>query len=115
MTGAALAAATGAHKRFGLAIVLTAAADASFPDWDDLPGITSLTTTSVHRIWGHSILTAPLGSVCVALLGYLCHRSLRREPPVPALAVPAAASSASARPVLLIWVLLGLLASFSHI
>jgi membrane-bound metal-dependent hydrolase YbcI (DUF457 family) len=97
MSGAVLALASGTHRRFGLAIVLTAAAAAAFPDWDDLPG-------GVHRVWGHSLLIAPLASGLVGALGYLCYRSARRPP------------NATQPPRgLLIWILIGVLASVSHV
>lgn len=97
MSGAVVALATGAHRRFGPAIVLTAAAAAALPDWDDLPG-------GVHRVWGHSLLIAPAASGLVCAVGYLCYRSARRPP--------------TAAPVprgLALWLLVGVLASLSHV
>jgi membrane-bound metal-dependent hydrolase YbcI (DUF457 family) len=93
MSGAVLALASGAHRRFGPAIIVTAAAAAAFPDWDDIPG-------GVHRVWGHSLLTAPLASGLVGALGYLCYRAARRPPNV-----------APAPSGLKVWVVVGVLAS----
>ncbi len=97
MSGAVLALATGAQRRFGPAIILTAAAAASFPDWDDLPG-------GAHRIWGHNLFIAPLAGGVIGSLGYLCYRSARRPP-----------NSAPPPFGLRWWVLIGVLASLSHI
>ena len=66
MSGAALAAHPGNfHRRFGPAIIITAAAAAAFPDWDDLPG-------GVHRVWGHSLCAASRQRPEVECHGYLC-------------------------------------------
>jgi hypothetical protein len=103
MSGAVLALAVGAHRRFGPAVVVTAAAAAAFPDWDDLPG-------GVHRIWGHSLLTAPLAGGLIGALGFLCYSSARRQRPA---AVESQAGEG--RRALAVWVLVGLLASATHL
>jgi hypothetical protein len=97
MFGAVLTLASGPHRRFGPAIIVTAAAAAAFPDWDDIPG-------GVHRVWGHSLLTAPLASGVVGAFGYLCYQSARRPPNVAP--VPRG---------LRVWVVVGVLASLTHV
>ncbi len=99
MLGAVLALATGAHRRFGPAVVLTAAAASSFPDWDDLP-------SGVHRVWGHSFLVAPFTGGLIGALGYLVYLSLRGR------RRPAATFS---RHDLTVWMVLGVLVSLSHV
>jgi hypothetical protein len=100
MLGAILSMAAGAHRRFGAAIVVTAIAAAALPDWDDLPG-------GVHRVWGHSLLVAPMASGLVGAVGYLAYVSLRRPTAAPA--------SGHAGHDLAVWILVGVLASLSHV
>jgi membrane-bound metal-dependent hydrolase YbcI (DUF457 family) len=97
MSGAVLALAAGAHRRFGPAIVAASAGAAAFPDWDDLPG-------GVHRVWGHSLLIAPFAGGLIGAVGYLCYHSSRRSP-----------NAAAAPRGLWVWVLTGVLASLCHV
>ena len=97
MSGAVLALAAGVQRKFGPAIVLTAAASASLPDWDDLPG-------GVHRVWGHSLLIAPLASGLAGSLGYLCYRSARRMN-----------GSGLLWREWRVWILIGVVASLTHV
>jgi membrane-bound metal-dependent hydrolase YbcI (DUF457 family) len=108
LLGATVALATGAQRRHGLAIVLTAAAAGALPDWDSLPRLAvSADYGSVHRVWGHNLLVAPLLSGLVGALGYLCWASAPRPP------------GGGGRPLsgraLAVWVVLGVLVALSHL
>jgi membrane-bound metal-dependent hydrolase YbcI (DUF457 family) len=95
LLGAVLTMALGVQRRFGWAVVVTGAAASSFPDWDDLPG-------GVHRVWGHSLLVAPLTCGLIGGLGYWCYQAVRGRGPFS----PTACA---------VWVAVGLLASLSHV
>jgi hypothetical protein len=111
MLGATLALATGAHRRQGWGVVAMAAVAAALPDWDDLPRAAAPEGyTSVHRVWGHNLLVAPLLSGLVGALGYLCWVSVRRRP-----GEDAGRQQQFSVHALAVWVTLGALMSLTHL
>jgi membrane-bound metal-dependent hydrolase YbcI (DUF457 family) len=123
MVGANLVLATGLHHRFGWRLVAIACVAAALPDWD---GLTILFGASAyargHRIWGHNLLVAGLSGGLVGVLEYRfdpCGAIQRllagrwpvfESPPGPRAVKPAASPTALA-----VYVLTGIVASFSHL
>jgi membrane-bound metal-dependent hydrolase YbcI (DUF457 family) len=110
LVGATLALATGAQRRFGWAIVVMGAAAGALPDWDAVPYPAGTPYyRSVHRVWGHNLLVAPLLSGLVGAVGYLCWQSVRRTE------AKACRQEGFSGRALAIWVVVGVLASLSHL
>jgi membrane-bound metal-dependent hydrolase YbcI (DUF457 family) len=111
MLGATLALAVGPRGRSRWALAVMAAGAAALPDWDCLVRAPAPQGyASVHRVWGHSLLVAPLLSGLVGALGYLCWLSARRPP-----ATDADPQGAFSGPGLAAWVAVGVLAALSHL
>ncbi len=107
LMGTTVALATGTYRRQSWGIVVMAAAAGALPDWDAVPypqGTPGY--SSVHRVWGHNLLVAPLLSAGVGAVGYLCWLSTRR---------PAEGGKSFSLHALTVWVLVGVLAALSHL
>jgi inner membrane protein len=110
MLGATIALAAGVHRRQGWGIVAMAAAAAALPDWDRLPRAAAPEGyASVHRVWGHNLLVAPLLSGLVGALAYLCWVSVRRRPG------DVSRAKTFSLPALAVWVTVGALMSLTHL
>lgn len=110
LLGATLTLATGTPRRHGWAIVVMGAAAATLPDWDAIPYPKGTAEySSVHRVWGHNLLVAPLLSGLVGGLGYLCWISARK--PRDDLGRKEGFSAQA----LAVWVVVGVMASLSHL
>lgn len=111
MLGATIALAAGVRRRQGWGIVAMAAVAAAGPDWDRLPHAAAPEGyASVHRVWGHNLLVAPLLSGLVGALAYLCWVSVRRRP-----GEEAGRARAFSFQALAVWVTVGTLMSLTHL
>ncbi len=110
LMGATVGLATGTQRRFGWPVVIMAAAAAALPDWDAVPYPSGTPGYSdVHRVWGHNLLVAPVLSGLVGAIGCLCWLSVRRSRIAPG------SNRSFSRESLVIWVIVGVLASLSHL
>jgi hypothetical protein len=122
MLGGTLTLALGVQRRHGWPVVLMAGGVAALPDWDGLSlafGATAF--SSVHRVWGHNLLTAVAAGILVGGLGLLCHHSVRvrrqaavllhklGQPPTPQADPPFSAHA------LAVWLAVGVMAGLSHL
>src|SRR5262249_46017422 len=108
MLGGVLGLAVSAPGRSRWARAVMAAGAAALPGWGTLVrGPAPQGYASVHRVWGHNLLVAPLLSGLVGAVGYLCWLSARRPPDRPAETFSGQALSA--------WVAVGVLAALSHL
>jgi membrane-bound metal-dependent hydrolase YbcI (DUF457 family) len=110
MLGASLALAAGAHSRHGWAIVAVAALAGMLPDWDALSKhVDPDAYRSVHRSWGHNLLTAPLAGGLLGAAGFLVTRSARAR------WRPALRDRQRPPHALAVWVSLGVLSALLHL
>lgn len=109
MLGANLALAGGMRGRHGWGLVVTAGIAAALPDWDGLSiffGPTAYAT--VHRVWGHSLLTAGLSGAIVGCLGCIIYRSKTRS------TTPGSTPAPHLPGELALWMIVGCLAGLTH-
>jgi membrane-bound metal-dependent hydrolase YbcI (DUF457 family) len=81
MVGVNFALAAGLQRRFGWGIAVASALAAAVPDWDGLSILFgSAAYATVHRTWGHSVLTASLLGAAIGVVAYYgaCPALLRR-------------------------------------
>jgi membrane-bound metal-dependent hydrolase YbcI (DUF457 family) len=121
MVGALAVMATGLPRRVGWQIVAVAAVAAISPDWDGAPFLFNLEWfNQIHRVWGHNLwVSAAVGAMiafadyfwdwsshCGRGLQWLCDRKTESLLPL-----------ANSRPrwQLGVWLIVGILAAWSHL
>ena len=132
LVGANGAIALGLGKRYGWPLVAWAGVAAVIPDWDGLTiFFGGLSFADGHRVWGHNFLMTAL---IAAVVGYLFYRtkflertwqsSVKRWP---GLKMPSNQitgdcpentgenSLVPARPTLFLWIIVGVISSYSHL
>jgi membrane-bound metal-dependent hydrolase YbcI (DUF457 family) len=119
MLGTTLALGLGTQRRHGWEIVAMAAAAAALPDWDGLTlALGPQAYAAGHRTWGHNLLAATLTGVLTGAVGYLAQRSTgvrRALPRFDGFPIADAPSGAFSTLALGVWVLVGAVASLSHL
>ena len=119
MCGATLALASGCHRKLGWPVVAMAGVAGLFPDWDGLSIILGGGPfDQTHRVWGHNLLVASSSGILIGGLGYLWFRSAQGRRIAIRLQLESdqntAVSPFSLRSLVL-WLVVGLLASLSHL
>jgi hypothetical protein len=123
MVGWSLALAVGAQRRHGWQIAGMAAVAGALPDSDGVSILWGLGAfAEVHRVWGHNISAATVIGVVTGAGGYLASLSARTRRLTAAVFARLAADVKIATvpqrfawPHVAVWVLVGLLAAFSHL
>ena len=128
MLGVDVAMAANLHRRYGWRIVAWAGCAAALPDWDGLTLLAGGKSYDAgHRVWGHNVLVAGLVAVALSVVAWVWARwrasrehaaqgrmALEAESPeLTDVDVPALAKRSD--PPLLVWCLVGLLGSYSHL
>jgi membrane-bound metal-dependent hydrolase YbcI (DUF457 family) len=106
LLGATLALSLGVHRRHGWGIILMATGAGALPDWDAISRYFGPAAYArVHRVWGHNLVIAFVASALFGALCYLIHTSVPTRRASPNVGWRS----------LLVWMLVGALASLGHV